>query len=324
MVRRHRLRRRGGYGLPIICAAGFILVAMGAPIRSGETPGFTARSTIAPDQPVQIAMAAPADRPVGPTFTAADTPGSIGMRVPEPELTAPDGVIAGSQPPLEPWQPAVLAQADPAPAAAEPAPEPRIPEPRVERSAPAVVASVSRAVTEEHVVRSTPRPLPPKSPSTELSSAVLGKWVPDQDACTNPETEYLPLQISRVQAAAGEGTCKFVSRKREGRGWTLQAECSDGETTWSSNVNLAVSRGELTWSSERGTQTYVRCENPVRTAKAAHKERQQVASARPAQKVAAHRPAKKATVKAAARPKPALRITSGAGLPDSWAALPTR
>jgi len=41
--------------------------------------------------------------------------------------------------------------------------------------------------------------------------------------------------------------------------WRLRAECASKTERWNANIRLMVSTSKLTWSSERGTTTYVRC-----------------------------------------------------------------
>jgi hypothetical protein len=39
----------------------------------------------------------------------------------------------------------------------------------------------------------------------------------------------------------------------------MVATCSDQRSRWTANVRLEIRGDRLTWSSERGSQTYVRC-----------------------------------------------------------------
>ena len=69
----------------------------------------------------------------------------------------------------------------------------------------------------------------------------------------------LPALISSEGAWAGETTCSFKTGKRVGNTWTFAAVCSDTRRRWKANVRMSVRGNRLTWSSERGKQTYVRC-----------------------------------------------------------------
>jgi hypothetical protein len=39
----------------------------------------------------------------------------------------------------------------------------------------------------------------------------------------------------------------------------MAATCIDGEATWASDVRLSLTRGRLTWSSQKGSTIYMRC-----------------------------------------------------------------
>jgi hypothetical protein len=41
--------------------------------------------------------------------------------------------------------------------------------------------------------------------------------------------------------------------------WRLRAECASKTERWNANIRFTVSTSKLTWASERGTTTYVRC-----------------------------------------------------------------
>jgi hypothetical protein len=141
-----------------------------------------------------------------------------------------------------------------------------------------------------------------------LSASMTGLWAPTREACSeSPDAEYLPMRLTSAQASAGDGTCDFLSGTPNGRAWDLVAQCTDGVTDWVSDVRLSVNGGELTWASQKGTQTYVRC-SPVRT----------VAIKATRAKVAA-KAKRKVQKLAAARPSgPGVRVISGAAVPVSW------
>jgi hypothetical protein len=88
-----------------------------------------------------------------------------------------------------------------------------------------------------------------------------GVWATDERACT-PQLKrngLLPALISSQGAWAGNTTCAFKTSKRLGNTWTLAAVCSDPRKSWKANVRLSVVGNRLTWTSERGSQSYVRC-----------------------------------------------------------------
>jgi hypothetical protein len=107
------------------------------------------------------------------------------------------------------------------------------------------------------------------TPLRETASYV-GVWAPDVTACSarlNRKGLLLAL-IDGDGARAGNATCVFRSKKQVGTEWSVVAKCSHARSRWTANVRLAVSGNQLTWSSERGSQTYVRCDQPMMVAQA--------------------------------------------------------
>ena len=89
----------------------------------------------------------------------------------------------------------------------------------------------------------------------------LAEWALNAQACT-PQLKrsgLRPATINEQGAWAGETTCKFQRKKQIGTAWTMVATCSDQRSRWTANVRLEIRGDHLTWSSERGSQTYVRC-----------------------------------------------------------------
>ena len=89
----------------------------------------------------------------------------------------------------------------------------------------------------------------------------VGVWGSDEKACSPQlarEGRLLAI-ITGEGAWAGETTCAFQATRRAGRFWTVSALCSDGRGQWKTKVKLSVSHGRLTWTSQRGSRTYVRC-----------------------------------------------------------------
>jgi Putative peptidoglycan binding domain len=83
----------------------------------------------------------------------------------------------------------------------------------------------------------------------------IGGWGVDVAQCRES-----PLTITARRAQTFGATCEFQSTQRESTTvWRLRAACaSDGER-WNANIRFALSGSKLTWSSERGTTTYMRC-----------------------------------------------------------------
>lgn len=89
----------------------------------------------------------------------------------------------------------------------------------------------------------------------------VGTWGPTPAACLSPSRRrgYLPATISADRARAGKTTCTFHDGHRTGNAWVMAAECSDRGRRWSSQVRLLVDGDRLTWTSSKGSSTYVRC-----------------------------------------------------------------
>lgn len=89
-----------------------------------------------------------------------------------------------------------------------------------------------------------------------------GIWAPNAKACS-PQIKrqgLLPAVINSQGAWAGETTCAFNTTRRVGNTWHFAAVCSDTRTKWKANVRMVVNGNRLTWTSQRGTQSYVRCQ----------------------------------------------------------------
>jgi len=83
----------------------------------------------------------------------------------------------------------------------------------------------------------------------------IGGWGIDLAECRDS-----PIQITARRAEAFGTACEFNSTQRESSNvWRLRAECASKTERWNANIRFTVSTSKLTWSSERGTTTYVRC-----------------------------------------------------------------
>jgi hypothetical protein len=85
-----------------------------------------------------------------------------------------------------------------------------------------------------------------------------GGWAQHASDCGIGGTSA-PVRISQKGAQAKGGTCEFQDLRREGMGWHVRGVCDAGGKRWESDIRLSLVGGVLTWSSERGTVTYVRC-----------------------------------------------------------------
>jgi len=96
-----------------------------------------------------------------------------------------------------------------------------------------------------------------------------GMWGADQSACsTRNRKRLLPTMIDADGARAGETFCRFRKKQETQSGWNVVANCWNGRERWVANVRLKVQGERLTWSSERGSQAYVRCEPGMTVAQA--------------------------------------------------------
>lgn len=220
-----------------------------APVR--VVPGV-----FAPAPSAAAAISSAADTAAGPG-EAASLPEAVGTAEPT-MLASADTLSRAAEPPLDSWR-STTAE----------------PEPVTRRPLPVIMASLSVpavAGPETRIAPSAPpRPLVRSGlRDAAFSRVLLGKWVPSRDVCVDPgASEFLPLEISANRAIAGDGECSFSSMKKAGNNWTVLAQCSDGVSNWTSNVTLGVAQERLTWTSERGTQSYERC-GPVVAARKQH------------------------------------------------------
>jgi hypothetical protein len=89
-----------------------------------------------------------------------------------------------------------------------------------------------------------------------------GIWAVSPGACTSKMQRkgHLLTYVNAQRARAGGTVCKFEKTVHQAGAWQIAASCSDGQTTWNSNVQLSLVRGRLIWASEKGSTTYVRCQ----------------------------------------------------------------
>jgi hypothetical protein len=86
-------------------------------------------------------------------------------------------------------------------------------------------------------------------------SSFIGGWGNDLAECRES-----PIKITARRAEAFGTACEFHSSQRESSNvWRLRAECASKSERWNANIRFTVSTSKLTWASERGTTTYVRC-----------------------------------------------------------------
>ena len=59
----------------------------------------------------------------------------------------------------------------------------------------------------------------------------------------------------------GRSLVPLPALKQAGNTALITSTCTDGRQRWTANIRLAVDGDRLVWSSERGSQTYVRCDS---------------------------------------------------------------
>jgi len=95
------------------------------------------------------------------------------------------------------------------------------------------------------------------------SSTFIGGWAQSVEECKRFRGSSAPLVIRSRGAETDSVKCSFRSVKREvATMWRIQAACSAAGQSWNANVSLKLVGSNLNWSSERGSETYVRCVKP--------------------------------------------------------------
>src|SRR5262249_11663928 len=100
------------------------------------------------------------------------------------------------------------------------------------------------------------------SGEVEQAEAFVGIWGIDASACSPRLNRkgFLPAVIDGEGAWAGDTFCAFDRKKRTTSGWEVVANCSNARDRWSANVRLIINGDQLTWTSERGSVSYLRCQ----------------------------------------------------------------
>jgi hypothetical protein len=99
------------------------------------------------------------------------------------------------------------------------------------------------------------------SSAAQQALPFVGTWASDPTACSGPKKPngLLPTVIESSGARAGTASCAFKNKRQAGAVWNVDASCRDGRERWTASVQIMVNKDRLTWTSERGTQSYVRC-----------------------------------------------------------------
>lgn len=104
------------------------------------------------------------------------------------------------------------------------------------------------------------------APSLRADPAFIGSWTDSAGRCRSDRKA--PILISSRAARTAYGECDFglVAREAANR-WRVTALCTGDGHFWRAHVALKLSEPNLTWSSERGTETYMRCDRRLRTSR---------------------------------------------------------
>jgi hypothetical protein len=100
----------------------------------------------------------------------------------------------------------------------------------------------------------------PDQPSASPDATFIGSWADDIGQCRTGRRA--PIVISSRAAKTASVECNFggVTRVAANR-WRVTATCLAGGKSWRANVALKLAEPKLTWSSERGTDIFVRCKS---------------------------------------------------------------
>jgi hypothetical protein len=102
-----------------------------------------------------------------------------------------------------------------------------------------------------------------------INVSFVGIWAADARACSALDRSgFLLTVIDTDGARAGETLCAFKNKRQTKLGWDLVAKCSNSRERWTANVSLSVKDNRLSWKSQRGTQTYLRCQREEMMAQA--------------------------------------------------------
>jgi hypothetical protein len=96
------------------------------------------------------------------------------------------------------------------------------------------------------------------------ANTFIGIWARDAVECRNRTGDDERIRIDSRGAESAGTKCDFRSVNQEAAGrWQIHALCSAGRDLWTANISLKLTGSNLRWSSERGTETYLRCGRPA-------------------------------------------------------------
>ena len=133
----------------------------------------------------------------------------------------------------------------------------------IETDAPGAVTDVmwappsSNPLPDSRLANSQRRNVP-DPPGASADSSFIGGWTDNIGRCRAGRKAPLVISSRAAKTASGECAFGFVAREAANR-WRVTAICAAEGNFWRANIALKLTEPNLTWSSERGTETYVRC-----------------------------------------------------------------
>jgi hypothetical protein len=98
------------------------------------------------------------------------------------------------------------------------------------------------------------------SPGMRAVTTFVGGWADDIGGCRTGRKTQLIINSRAAKTTDGECVFGLVAREATNR-WRVAAICAADGEFWRANIALKLAEPNLTWSSERGTATYVRCKH---------------------------------------------------------------
>jgi hypothetical protein len=101
------------------------------------------------------------------------------------------------------------------------------------------------------------------TPGIRAENTFIGGWAENIGECQQSQHDGAPLVIGLHAAKTASSECDFRSVAQTATSqWRVVARCFSEGDSWNAHIDLRLAGSNLTWSSERGTATYVRCISP--------------------------------------------------------------
>jgi peptidoglycan hydrolase-like protein with peptidoglycan-binding domain len=96
--------------------------------------------------------------------------------------------------------------------------------------------------------------------ANESNELFVGGWAQTVADCEESQAGDAPFQITARRAEATDYVCTYAPPQPEGSGsWRIKAACRDSKRSWNSNIKIVVAGDRLSWSTEKGQVSFVRC-----------------------------------------------------------------